>query len=165
MKKALSVERLREALSYDADTGLFTWRILRRGHFQGSIAGSLDKDGYRMITIDGSPYRAARLAWLYVYGCWPVGLVDHKNRVCDDDRIANLRESTNAQNQHNTGPQVTNTSGFKGVAWNKGCDKYQATIRVDGRRIFLGYFDTPEAAHDVYRIAAFRYHGEFARSN
>jgi hypothetical protein len=163
MKKELSLERLREALSYDPYIGLFTWCITRRGTFRGSVAGSLDRDGYRMITIDGSPYRAARLAWFYVNGHWPVNYVDHRNGVCDDDRINNLREATNTQNQHNAGPQRTNTSGFKGVTFNKTHEKYQATIRVDGRRIFLGYFNTPEDASIVYRRAALQHHGEFAR--
>jgi hypothetical protein len=77
--------------------------------------------------------------------------------------IENLRPATKSQNAANRGKTCNNTSGFKGVWWRRRYRKWQATIGVNGKRFYLGMFDTPEAAHAAYAAAAQRLHGEFAR--
>ena len=89
--------------------------------------------------------------------------VDHINRDGLDNRRENLRICTSAQNQANRGPNRNNSCGFKGVAWNKTKDAWQATIQVSGKSIYLGRFPTKEEAHEAYRQAATKYFGEFAR--
>ena len=91
--------------------------------------------------------------------------VDHINGNTLDNRRSNLRLATQAQNQCNRGPQKNNTSGFKGVTFNKRCGAFAAKITVAGKRKFLGYFDTPQAAHTAYCIAAAAHHGAFARTS
>lgn len=90
--------------------------------------------------------------------------VDHAN--CDglDNRRANLRVATLAQNGQNARRPKHNKSGFKGAYWNKFARKWQSDIQANGRRHYLGLFDTPEAAHAAYVEAAKHLHGEFARA-
>lgn len=96
------LETLMQALRYDAETGLFWWRENRgRRYIAGTVAGSRDKDGYTVINMNRRRYRAARLAWLFVFGAWPANEVDHINRNRSDDRITNLRLATRTQNALN----------------------------------------------------------------
>lgn len=90
--------------------------------------------------------------------------VDHIHHLTLDNRRSEIRLCNNAQNAHNSGPKFNNTSGYKGVCWHKHTKKWRARIRVSGKRIFLGYYLTPEAAHSAYCEAAHRLHGEFART-
>ena len=70
----LTEERLKEVLSYNAmDSGIFTWKIAKARSIKvGDIAGADDGAGYIQIQIDGTLYKAHRLAWLYVYGKFPI---------------------------------------------------------------------------------------------
>jgi AP2 domain len=90
---------------------------------------------------------------------------DHKDIVNTlDNRRANLR-ATLTQNQHNKGKPKNNTSGFKGIVWCPPNKAWQVRIGVKGKRIFRGYFPTPELAARAYDAAAIEYHGEFAVTN
>lgn len=166
IKDVVSLARVRELLSYDPATGDFHW-ILGPIHRRrdGRLAGVARKDGYRSIAIDQKTYLAHRLAWFYVHGAWPKNLIDHVNMDRSDNRIANLREATYAENAQNATKRPTNTSGYKGVSWSFSKGKWTARIVSDMRIRVLGYFDTPEAAHAAYMKAANRYHGAFARLN
>ena len=81
-----------------------------------------------------------------------------------DNRWINLRSSTPAQNCRNTAIKKNNTSGYKGVSWDKQKSKWFAQIMVDRKHIFLGYHRTPQEAHAAYVAGAKRLHGEFART-
>ncbi len=89
--------------------------------------------------------------------------VDHINGDGTDNRRANLRAATHAQNMRNRKKHKNNTSGFKGVSPMRG--KWRAQIRFEGRKHHLGIFDSPEEAAEAYDEAARRLHGEFARTN
>lgn len=89
--------------------------------------------------------------------------VDHINGNRLDNRRGNLRICTDAQNQRNRGKNKNNTSGFKGVTWSKNRKKWYAHIGFGGRDYFLGFYATPEAAHQAYCEAAAKHHGEFAK--
>lgn len=90
--------------------------------------------------------------------------VDHINGNPLDNRRSNLRLATHAENTRNQRRSRANTSGFKGVHWHKGAAKWQAYISLDGKRRSLGYFQSPESAHEAYLRAAEELHGEFARA-
>jgi hypothetical protein len=160
-----SIERVREILSYDPGTGEFRWRMDRRGGVKdGSSAGTVNKQGYRIIRIDMGFYKAHRLAWFYVYGEWPNGFIDHINFDASDNRIVNLREASMAENQRNRGRQKNNTTGYKGVRFDKRWrGRWYARIVVNDNEIHLGSFATAEAARAAYAEAARRLHGEFAK--
>jgi hypothetical protein len=161
---SLKAERLREVLSYDPATGIFT-RLVNTGNVhEGDPAGCINKSlGYAMITIDYKRYYAHRLAWLYMTGEWPAAQIDHINMDRADNRWDNLRLATKSQNMSNRGAQSNNTSGIKGVDWDRARIKWRAQICASGRRVCLGRFDTREEAQAAYVIAVEKYHGGFAR--
>jgi hypothetical protein len=129
----------------------------------GDVAGHIcQKSGYRLIGVDGRLYKANRLAWLYMTGEWPSGHVDHINMVVANDKWANLRIATHAQNLQNRGKQKNNTSGFKGVFFHPQSGRWRARINANKQSVSLGLHDTPELAHMAYREAASALHGEFA---
>jgi hypothetical protein len=114
------------------------------------------------IGIDGVRYQANRLAWLYVYGQWPVDEVDHVNRDFIDKRISNLREASHAENMRNKNLHSNNKSGFKGVHWHAQSKKWRAQIKRDGKARSLGLYSTPEQAYEAYCTAAPVVHEQFA---
>ena len=161
--KPLTQERLKELLDYDPLTGVFRWRVYRaRGARPGSIAGTPNDNGYILIGIDGVVRRAHRLAWLYINGKQPTGLIDHVNGDKTDNRIANLRLATKSTNGANSKTRCDSSIGLKGVYRNRA--RYSARISCNGTRYRLGTYDTPELAHAAYCAAARRYFGEFARA-
>lgn len=158
----LTAERLRELTTYSSETGLFRWRALtsKYSHAKiGDVAGWLNGDGYRDIQIDCKTYRAHRLAWLYVHGVWPSDQVDHINRDRTDNRIENLREASNTENQRNASKPYTNTSGHVGVAWHKYTQKWRAYIRHDGKNLHLGLFTELEDAVAARKAGELKYWG------
>ena len=154
----MTQDRLKELLSYNPNTGVFTWKKAKGGCPPGKKAGSVNSRGYLFIGIDGQIYRAHRLAWLWVNGCWPASGLDHKNGDQLDNRIANLREANQWQNSANS---KTRRNGLKGVG--KTFSGWMAKIRSEGKEFYLGHFRTEEEAHQAYCEAAFRLNGEFAR--
>lgn len=160
----LTQQTLKSVLAYDAETGLFRYLSNRgRQAKKGSIAGYNHEQGYVRIKIKGVQYYAHRLAWLYVYGEFPQKLLDHINGVTSDNRIANLRLATQAQNMGNSRKPINNTTGFKGVCFHKQTGKFVAHISMNNKLKSLGYFKTAEDAHKAYVEAAKRLHGDFAR--
>ena len=159
-RKHLTPERLREVLTYDEATGVFRWKIrVAQRAKAGDVAGSAHSDGYRHIRVDGAMYKLHRLAWLYVYGRWPSAHIDHVNGIRDDNRLANLREADNAQNHQNKKrAQSNNASGYLGVCWHSQNRKWRAQIQAEGKKVQLGYFDTPEEAHAAYLKAKAELH-------
>lgn len=139
---------LHGALSYDPDTGLFTWkRTVGRRAKAGARACSPRNEGYLGVHFQYKQYSAHRLAWLFVHGRWPEGQIDHINRVRDDNRIANLRVVTHQENAMNT-ISARSKHGVPGV--NKRGRQWQAQITLHGKRISLGFFPTKEDASAAY---------------
>lgn len=155
---------VRDALSYNPDTGVFVWRVTRHVR-AGTPAGYVDPDGRRYVTVSKRRYRTSILAWFFFYGVWPTSEVDHRDRDTGNDRIANLRLATRAENAANRGRQSNNTSGFIGVSFHKPTGRFQAYVMKDQRATFLGRFDTAEEAARVRDAAAAAIHGTFASLN
>jgi len=146
----ISINELRDYLSYNETTGIFTRRISRGGRSRaGDTAGSKKSTGYINIHIDKKFYKAHRLAWLYVYGAMPLHEIDHINGVRDDNRICNLRDVKKSGNQMNQrSARSDSTSGYLGVKPSRG--RFQARITVDRKQIYIGTYKTPEEAHTAY---------------
>ena len=128
----------------------------------GKVAGHLCNDtGYIRIGIQGRLVGAHRLIWIYHNGDIPDSIeIDHSNNIKHDNRIENLRLATHSQNQFNTVKYKNNTSGYKGVYFCQ--NKWVAEIKINGKKKYLGRYDTPELASEAYKSAAEEYHKEFA---
>lgn len=170
----LSVNDVRELLTYDPDGGSFTWRTRDRrwftsnnahatwnARFANREAGTISSSGYRVIVFDKQPWPAHRIAWLLMTGDWPDMMVDHANTVRTDNRWVNLRLATPSQNSFNLAP--TDRALPRGVilSHNK-TNPYRAKIRFMRKTIYLGYFATAKEAGDAFKKAALALYGEFA---
>jgi len=156
----ITQQRLKELLHYEPDTGIFTWRVNRSNVRAGDIAGFLTLNNRRRISVDGVNYFAYRLAWLYVYGEFPYGILDHVNRDSSYDGIGNLRIATVKQNSRNSTLAKNNTTGYTGVVRSR--DRYAARIKYNYRQIHIGVYDTPEEAFEARKAKSFELFGEFA---
>lgn len=158
---SITCERLKYVMRYNPETGLFSYRERSRGRRVNGPVGQLTRQGYRRVMIDGRRYMAHRLAWLWMTGKFPSAEVDHVNGNGDDNRWVNLREATRSQNRHNTRKAPGKSTPYKGVTLKKG-KWFEANIGAGGRNHYLGIFQTAEDAHEAYKAAALRLHGEFA---
>lgn len=149
--RELTQQYLKEAIDYNFETGIFIWKERHHSHFKnkkiakswnsrfaGTVAGSVDRDGYIKIKVNYCRYFAHRLAYLYVYGYMPENQIDHKDRVRHHNWIENLREATQQCQNRNKNIGKNNKSGVVGVRLAKG--KWRATIGVDKKYISLGSF-------------------------
>lgn len=149
--------------SYDPETGDLRWNKTRGSAKAGHLVNCVNSEGYLVVALDGKQYRSHRIGWLLHYGEWPVSDLDHIDLDKTNNRIANLRECNDAQNQWNT-KREAGKSRYKGVDWHTKTGRWRARIRIgSGQRIELGYFATEELAADAYAAAAVKYHGEFQR--
>ena len=156
---ALDQAYLKQRLDYDPSTGALTWKYYEHGGARDALwnarfaeveAGSIHSEtgGYRrvLVSIDDKPYTASRLIWLYMTGSWPAGQVDHIDHDPTNNRWANLREVTFADNMKNRSKPRNNTSGVAGVCWIKQNSKWQARIRAGGKSVSGGCFEAFEDA-------------------
>lgn len=133
---------LKEYLSYNPDTGIFTWIKPTSSRVKaGSIAGGDRGKGYLSVCINGNKYYLHRLAWFFMTGKWPEHQVDHINHIKTDNRWVNLREVTLLENQKNQAPHKNNESGVTGVQWHKAARKWCSVICVKGKNKHLGLFE------------------------
>jgi hypothetical protein len=156
---------LKNLLHYNEETGIFIWSIARPKIKVGDQVGFVHHSGYIHTEIFGRHYALHRLAWFYVTGSWPKHQIDHINGNKADNRFANLREATNAQNSLNK--PVRNSTGYKGVAFKKWLKKkpYTASITINGKITHLGCFATAEEAFEVYKAKSLELHKEFSLFN
>ena len=158
LERGMTQKLLREVLCYDSETGVFRWRVSPSHRAPvGSLAGTRHPSGYRRIIFCGRRYYAHRLAWLYVYGHPPKMNVDHINGIRNDNRIRNLRVVTQSQNCGNARLSAANTSGFKGVVWDKSRKKWAVRIKVNYKTIHLGRFDDINEAAKIAKAAREKY--------
>lgn len=145
----ITQDTLSQAFHYDATNG----RLVRTS--TGLPAGSLDAKGYRVVMVNWKTYKEHRLIWLLLKGKWPDGLIDHINRVKNDNRIENLRESNPSNNAFNTKEtERRSETGLLGVSVDKSCKgAFRAKIKIKGRQINLGSFKNAEDAHAAYLLA------------
>lgn len=138
MKKEISLSRLKELLSYDPVTGIF------------SKKGIIGDKGYVLIYLDGKYFAAHRLAWLFVYGVFPQGQIDHFDGNRANNRIKNLRDGTVSVNQQNLkkAKSSNKSTGVLGVSFNGKI--FQAKIQISKKQIHLGNFGNLIDAKEAY---------------
>lgn len=164
-KSPESIETLREVL-YVVETEesrTLHWRTSGTGkRYAGREVGCVEKSkGYKGFRYNGRTYKTHRVLWALEYGRWPEHWLDHRNGNRTDNRSSNLREATPLQNSQNRKLNSDNTSGVRGVHWDKAANKWKAQIKVNSKSVNLGRHDDAELAGLIYAVAAERFHGEF----
>ena len=154
--KSLTIERLREVLEYDPDSGVFIQKVAT-GHrsYVGNQVGRPGPGGRTVITIDKKAYYATHLAWLWVKSEWPpsdIRLV-YKGEPGPAVRFADIEPTSQAALSASNKINTLNKSGIKGVSWSKTSGRWVAMITRDGRQHYLGKFATKEEAAAAYQHA------------
>lgn len=172
------IEELKRALILDAVAGRLTWAVRPADQFltEASWKGFNVRNAGRealtgrggngcngCITISGDKFalKRARVIWAMHHGHWPTGEIGHRNSDFWDDRISNLREQTEFQRA--AFARRAGKTGVKGV-YPLRAGKFGAHIIHHGSKVFLGSFDTEEAAILVRQEVDAKLNGEFARS-
>jgi len=138
----ISQSELKRVLRYDLNSGKFFWLRVNKKATKikvGDEAGYI-QNGYITITVNGSRYKAHRLAWFYVYGEWPY-IIDHKNHIRSDNRISNLSNTDYTGNSRNKKIDKRNKSGVTGVSYHKSKMKWEVHISICGSQVYIGSFD------------------------
>lgn len=169
LKKRLlmSVGDIRDLIDYNPETGVLTAKANFSGRQAGSVIGSQTWQGYYAFSLFGKKCFAHRLAWLLHYGEWPSQPIDHINGIKTDNSIRNLRLCSLSQNQFNKPTQKNNTTGVKGVYWNKRDKRYVASVQFNGKKYSAGHHkDIDSAKEAVMKLreklaGEFTNHGEF----
>lgn len=142
VKTSLTPQRARELFAYDPSSGKLTRA--------GKAVGYVEKNGYLVATADKGLYKVHRIIWLMQTGAWPTGDVDHINGNPADNSWGNLRDIPHCANtQNRRAPQRGNKAGLLGVT-TEADGRFRAVLQVNGKKLRLGRFKTPEAAHAAY---------------
>jgi hypothetical protein len=163
--KQISIVFMRQCFSFDDKTGDLIWKIRPLDHFAslracnrfntlfaGTIAGHKwthagIRTAYVLVGINGRQYRAHRVAWAITHGKWPADQIDHIDGNGLNNSINNLREVSASDNNKNQPRRVDNKSGITGVVYDARRESpWIASVRVDGKKIHLGGFETIDGA-------------------
>lgn len=161
--KTITVERLREVLSYDPETGNFTYLVGRANVPAGTVTAGYRSGEYLELCIDYERIKAHVVAWVIVTGEWPP-MIDHEDTNKLNNKWENLRKATKSQNMMNVGIRSDNKSGARGVSWDSSRKKWTARLRVGKKYLSLGRFENKEDAIEAYKSAAIKSYGAFART-
>ncbi len=159
--KKNSIASFSDVMDYNPETGIVTAKVRFSNRPAGMPIGSNTSYGYLATSLFGKKVQIHRLAWFLHYGEWPEMDIDHVNGIKKDNRISNLRLATISQNQLNKPIQKNNSSGVKGVYWNKRDNKYIASVQHQGRKHTAGRFDDLESAKNAVEELRIKLAGEF----
>ena len=161
----MAVERLN--IEQDLIREMFDYRdgtLHRKTQARGrQKTGAVNSTGRRQISINGKIYKEHRLIFLWHHGWMPFE-IDHIDGDPLNNRIENLRPATHSQNIANIIRRADNTSGEKGVWWDKQRNKYVVYTYKDGKRLYgtPAYTENFDKAVVAARELRVRVHGEFA---
>ena len=161
----ITQEELKELFYYDPVSGIFTYTRNRGTRVKkGAVAGWATTKGYLTIKYKNSTYQLHRLAFLYMTGIFlkDKEIVDHINGIVTDNRWENLRIASNVTNSHNRRLSSANSTGVKGVYYNKQLNKYQAAITTNGITTNVGLFNSLHDAEQAIIYIREKKHKEFA---
>jgi hypothetical protein len=148
-------EVLCQLLRYEPETGKLFWKRRSDDMFPAAWRAARWNEryaeteaftaivlGYRKGSFDGKQTYAHRVVWAITHGEWPEGHIDHINGNRADNRLANLRVVSNAENGKNQKFRKNNTSGVVGVSWDKRRGLWFAHICSGRKLVNLGRFKT-----------------------
>lgn len=150
--KTLAIEKLNSIVSYEKETGFLFWKKHKnQSSKEGSVAGSVDCEGYVTVRTAWGAFKAHRIAWAIHFNEWPKSFIDHINGNKSDNRIENLRIASHSQNCQNKRKALPSSkSGLIGAMFDNTTGRYRSRIWVGKKRISLGSFKTAEEAHAAY---------------
>ncbi len=158
----LTQKRLKEVVTYNPETGIFVWNFGRPAASKDSRAGGIAKKtkpndaNYRQLAIDFVDYTEHFLVMLYMKNVHvTAGTIYHLNNDKTDNRYKNL--VIRKKRVINKSMSKNNTSGVTGVNWCKRTEKWQASITVNGKTIFLGRHNNKEDAIKIRKQAVIDY--------
>lgn len=155
---SLTQDLLNELFEYNPKTGVMIRKISRGNNAKaGSIVGTVNGQGYLMVSINGKGWRVHHILWCMTYGYIPHKL-DHENQNKQDNRLDNLREVTTTENNRNMPKPRHNTSGVVGVYFNKANSKWRAFVHLENKAKCLGSFKTKAEAIEA-RLEANKKYG------
>lgn len=161
MKPHVTQAEVKDLFTYDSKTGKLHWiRSPRPQTKAGDAAGNRHPLGYIKIRIKGVLYQAHRLVWLFHFGSIPE-VIDHIDGDPENNRVENLRESSRLTNMFNAKKRKDNTSGVKGVSWDKRYQKWAARLSILGSPKHVGYFSSLEEARAAMEKFRAERHGKF----
>lgn len=144
----MTQNKIKELFEY-RDGKLYWVVSLYRQPCIGKIAGTKNGNGYMQVRVNGKIVLQHRVIFLYHHGYLPK-FIDHIDHDRTNNRIENLRPATPRENQSNRRVGKNNTSGFTGVSWDRINKKFEATSRLNGKKINLGRYATAKEASEVY---------------
>ena len=144
--RKLTAQRVKELFEYHPSGNLIRKLPTGRSTRIGTVAGGLGSDGYYSICIDNVGYKLHTVIFLWHHGYIPENQIDHIDRDKLNNKIENLREVSAICNRRNIGVFKNNTSGIPGVLFLNGRNKWCARIKVNGRSIHLGNFNSKDDA-------------------
>lgn len=153
----LTQERVKELFDYDSESGIL-YRKFKSGNRKPCGHKPKSSHGYGAVKMGEKMYLTHRVIWLWQYGSMPNGEIDHIDQNKMNNRIENLRVVSASENMHNRGLRRDNSSGYPGVYWSKRHKKYKAQIRINNKKIYLGYYNTAEEAFEAYKRAKMELH-------
>lgn len=127
----------------------------------GAKAGSPDKHGYVNICFNYKKHKMHRIIYLMHHGYLPKE-IDHIDGNPQNNAIENLREANRSQQLCNTKLRKNNSSGIKGVCWDKSKQKWLVRVNKDSKNVYMARFDDLELAELVAIEARAKFHGEYA---
>ena len=160
---ALTKETLQKHMRYDQESGHLIW-VVPTGHRAkaGQVAGVVQSAGYGLVAILGKRYLVHHLVWLYHHGELPPKHldIDHKDGDRANSRIENLRLVSRTENL--AGGRGRSNPILPGVMPTPS-GRYASAVHINGKRVYLGTFDTPEEAHEVHKVAHVKHFGEASK--
>jgi len=149
--------KFNNAFRYDPDTGFLYWKSSATNSVHvGDRAGSKTVNIYRTVMIFNKAYFEHRVIWFLYYKKWPSKHIDHINGIRDDNRICNLREVTDRENNQNLGchREGRSVGTFQSKYYSKRYSKWYAKLKIHKVSYPLGPFETEEEAASAYLEAA-----------
>jgi hypothetical protein len=144
-------------IKYDIETGCLWGRNNHYKDKRWEIKKGHNKDGYLQILIGDKNYLVHRVVYKLYHPKWNIddisreNRIDHENRNRADNRIINLRNVTEQENQFNR-------KATKGYYWNKQRNRWHAQIYLNRKHISLGCFEKEDDARKAYLDAKKIYH-------
>jgi len=171
----LTFDYVTSILKYDPQTGYLIWKKRPIDHFPDARAfkiwntrwankpaGNKTKHKGIQIRINKKNYIAHRIVWLLAYESYPIDDIDHIDNNPNNNRLSNLRLASKSENQWNTRKHKNNTSGFKGVYFDRRSNRWVSKIMINNKNVYLGSFKSADDAHNAYKKASLSMHGRFS---